>query len=558
MMQKGTRTRTILAVLAILLVAALIVWLASRSPTREPVVPEAGHVEHAEEAPPPVLVGRHDATPAPPALETTAPPEGAESAAAADEGAGFHLRVHVAMETPPPPAGGFVTVAARQHSKDVYLARTALDADARATIDVPEPDGKPPWQVTVRSEVPGLGRGRAWVGVDRGATVDVEITPEYEARLVARVVDGEGRPVAGLRVGVVNGGSNVFATGTLPEPDIGGAVGPWDSSLLGTAVTDDDGRFAVNGVVNGALSFLSFDERWWIEPADGRWVVPGEDVVELRARPAFRLEVLVAPADPGDDPASWSALQHTLSAVAPDRGGSRGLGTFSREAIFRGPVPDLRGFDLRLYTDTFDHRPDVRTVAFTPGAWFQQIEVSLVRIPASERGTLVIAPALRDANGEPAALTLLHTRTTGERSSTGHWVNLATRPDGSTTAVLPAGRQQIAVTATVPLKELFSWKGTVDVEAGTETDFEVPWPSTGALAVALPVDWVGQVVMITVQRRGEQPASSTWRRTAREAVVRLGPAPAATLQVVVQCGATVHRTEVTVAPGVETIADATR
>jgi hypothetical protein len=453
-------------------------------------------------------------------------------AATRDLADGFRVRGRV-VGADPVPAGSIAFVTGRDGSNDeAYLARAAVGSDGSFALDARRPRDEHPWPVGVRVSLPGLREPDAHrVDVGPGQTVEVELTVPDGETAFGRVIDTDGRPVAGLRFALARGGHSVFRDHPLPERATDAVIGPWDSSVMAETTTDADGRFEVRGLPGTPHTPASYDDRWWLVVENGHTVDPGVEAL-LRAHAAYRLEVAVAPADPTDDPAAWGHVAVSFEIVEPLRGDGVGSGGAPNPYVLRGAVPTsgANGFAAEVSVDTLAHRRVVRRVSFGPGAWARRIDVALERFRPEETGRLVVSSSLRDAKGRPVRLTVLHHRQTGRRQWTGDWPAVETLADGRRRVVLPAGKQRVEVHADLPLKDLIAWKGVVELSPDAEAALDYPGVPTGRLLVRFPAGAVGRDVHVSFHRV-DPKASASWQGRAVEEGVSFEHVPAGRLGV---------------------------
>jgi hypothetical protein len=79
-------------------------------------------------------------------------------------------------------------------------------------------------------------------------------------------------------------------------------------------------------------------------------------------------------------------------------------------------------------------------------------------------------------------------RETVPGSRSGEWLTLVARGDGTRAASLVAGTRGVQVQADARPADMLVWKGSLDVKAGAETRFEIPWPPNGRARLRLPRD----------------------------------------------------------------------
>jgi hypothetical protein len=390
----------------------------------------------------------------------------------------------------------------------VFAPRAVPDADGRFEIRFADPDGEPSESVLVVAAIPGYARG-ATFATTRGAVADVVIHLSSEPVLRGRVVTTAGRPVYGLRLGFARAGSNPYASRKV-LPDLSS-----EGSLIATATTDRRGDFEVRGVSRGTSFFpFSYDEDWWLEPPGDEAIRASSMEVEIRAHVAWRLRVTVEPDDPSDDPAEWPSLGLRVESESVR---SWAVGGAPRALVQRGPVPDgaADGFAALVTAITHDHLEASVRVDFAPRAWRQDVRLSLRRRPAADYGTLVLRSSLRGEDGAPATFDVSHDRdlTGSARERVG--LIAQRRPDGVVVVRVPAGTHRFHVRSRVLGGELAAWHDVLTIEAGGETEVEVPPTPVGRLRVEVPRDWEDAVTILTLSRGEPDPGRAMFTTIAQ-------------------------------------------
>ena len=268
----------------------------------------------------------------------------------------------------------------------------------------------------------------------------------------------------------------------------------------------------------------------------------------------------MTPADPSDVLDGWKPLAMGFQIVDPHMGSAWSMSGARLPIRLRAGVPDtaLAGFTARLALDSADHRPDVRTVTFGPGAWSRHVDVALVRRSADEMGTVLVTSSLRDGEGKPPRLTFLHQHRTTETSWTGDWIPLVPRDDSTNdstwTASLPIGPQHVEVHADLPLKELLTWKGEIEVPARGEARIAYPPFPVGRVLVRFPAAALGAQVVLTF-RRGDPSVGASWTGKPTDEGLVLPAVPAGPWRVTYQRDGSFTHREFEVAAGAETVID---
>jgi hypothetical protein len=494
---------------------------------------------------------------------STPPSNGAlplpDDSPAAPSRVGFRLRGRVRDPNGTVPKGTTVVVTGRVKREERTLARATPDATGAFALEAKAPDGDGPWRVDVDAWAPGRMRVAVDVSVAPGADAEVDLRFPEGGGIHGRVVDPDGKPVPDLRLALVNGGSaNMFANVAPPDPFGGEVRGPWDTSLVATAITAADGSFGVVGVPLGGHAPLSLDDAWWltVDGAESGILEAGPDAVRLLAREAFRLEATVVPADPEDDPDEWPAVATVVKV--PDGNTWSLTGPAGTPRLVRGQVPTSRraGFVATVTADTNLHRPTTLEVPFAPGAWRRSEKIALVRLPASALGTLVLESALEDAAGTPLPLALLVRRTHAPRQTTGEWIRLESKGGGRFSGAARAGRGTFEVHAQGPVRGLFLWKGEIDVAAGEETPFRVPWPPHARVRFRLPPsDAKGRGTLRVAVTADGEARSAVWKGEPKDGEIVLPAVPAGDVEATWQSAAGIRKARFVVPAGGEVSAD---
>jgi RNA polymerase sigma-70 factor (ECF subfamily) len=160
-----------------------------------------------------------------------------------------------------PVRGAVVSVHdARGNFVGIPMRRTGADGAAGF-----RPPGAGAYGITVSG--PGWRTTRREVEIGPGATASVTITPDAGLTIEGRVVDGDGRPAAGLKL---------FFAGTKPD----------GKRQFSHAVTNDEGAFALAGLDEGRGLIDVLDPAGRYAGLVVRDVVPGADPLALEVGPA--------------------------------------------------------------------------------------------------------------------------------------------------------------------------------------------------------------------------------------------------------------------------------
>jgi protocatechuate 3,4-dioxygenase beta subunit len=204
---------------------------------------------------------------------------------------------------------------------------------------------------------------RRLAGVEVPTPQPLEVVLAPGSRVAGRVVDDAGKPVAGAGVALYRTTGGMFAGGMLP------------GSPAGRATTDEDGRFAIEGVEAGKIA-LRASARGYLEAPLDLEVAAGKDLAEVEV--TLKSGAVVAGRVLGPDGAPLSGAR--IEVVVGQRemfssmsGGGRATSDGDGNYRLEGIVPGQRS----VAAEHPDYRRTVKDLEVRPGD--NRLDLSLSR-----------------------------------------------------------------------------------------------------------------------------------------------------------------------------------
>jgi hypothetical protein len=481
-----TTRRRIAAGLAVLAWIAIALWLLRPKPGRVVAEDPIGERAPAGAAPPPAVPGLGVGGP-----KGTPPATGAAMDAEAPAPAAGTARIHGKVTWPSDVAAPprVAVWAARLPDGETLARREIADGEsAEYALDVPAPPGTT--EVWIRAEVEGLARLERVTTISPGSDV-VEDLVFGGFRVRGRVVDEQGRALPDFALVLVrrrmwgSEGKRWEADGTITaDPD--------HREFLARARTNAKGMFEVRGFGGKDVVHVgSLDPDWEFgygsRPILKARIDPNPTPQDVVAVPAYGLDVSLL-----DRRTGKPAEGHTDGSLTARRAGKRLDGIF-----FSGGSPRMHWwkplpaggtpFELEVRAEVEGFHEASAVVAIDGADRRKSLTLTLDPLRDEDFGVLLFdLGELRDATPPPEVMRWR----THEGGTTGTALRAERLPDGLLRLRLPYGRPDLSVTpqGAAPFDKLYAWRGMVDVLAGRETRFVVPWPASGSLRIRIGVE----------------------------------------------------------------------
>jgi hypothetical protein len=394
----------------------------------------------------------------------------------------LRVRGRVRGATKPIPARTWVFVTTPRRPRQVLAQQTATP-EGTFDLDVPAPEGSPPWDLRVGALAAGRMRADQGIQGRPGESLEVELVLPDEGSLEGHVRDSSGRPVPGLRIQFMASPPMSYAFDPRPAAttDPEEVLTRSRDDLMAWTTTDGEGRYEVWGLEHSASWPLSADADWHVQTESGGFVLaPG--VADLVATPAIVLEGAVTDAATGR---VFESLQRTITVRRGERSvASYGHGGAHGALWFQQGLPadsdDL--LEVVVDLDAFGYRPASVTVPFARGERRKRIDVALVPLRAHEMGRLVLDTGLRDDEGRNVGAQVSRWIEHGN-SRMGYGLRVERDASGGASVVLPEGESNLGIQPECPFGALLTWSGPVSIRGGVDTPFTPPWPPHGSVRI---------------------------------------------------------------------------